>query len=321
MGTTNHVPDKMTAQREQVVESLIDAMQRDGLSWSRGWASVASPHNFASGRPYHGINRLYLAYRAHAGGFNDPRWVTPKQALEIAAQRGETWDFAGEACTWVEWPVMRDVIACDEAGNPIVNPDTGKPEVSGQRLVGMKYHKVLNLAQIKGAPAYELPASSDGDFDAAQSIIDSYFPASGCGFEEAASIATPCYSPARDKVFMPSRNLFVSAEEFASTLAHETIHSTGAAKRLNRSMEGLFGSADYAYEELIAELGSVMLCSDLGFAYAPGEASLENHAAYLSGWMKALSSGKGFEILRKAQVASDRAATYVLGFLSGKEVK
>ena len=315
MSTSNQVPAKMAAQREAIVDSIIASMQRDGLKWTRGWASCASPHNFASGRAYHGINRLYLAFKSHACGFNDPRWVTPKQALDLAAERGESWDFSGQPCTWVEWPVMKDIIARDDDGNEIIDPVTGKPEVRGSRLVGMKYHRVLNLAQIKGAPAYELPSSPSGDFKAAQGIIDSYFPAADCGFTESPIVDTPCYSPAKDAVLMPSRALFVSSEEFTSTLAHEAIHSTGAPARLNRSLEGLFGSADYAYEELIAELGAVMLCSDLGFTYDPGASALDNHAAYLSSWMAALTSDKGFDILRRAQVASDKAASYVLDFL------
>jgi len=62
---------------------------------------------------------------------------------------------------------------------------------------------------------------------------------------------------------MPSRTAFESQAEYYSTLFHELTHSTGHAKRLAR--EGfdrpqLFGSESYSREELIAEMGSAMLC-------------------------------------------------------------
>ncbi|MBR2789955.1 MAG: hypothetical protein IKD70_04985 [Eggerthellaceae bacterium] len=118
-----------------------------------------------------------------------------------------------------------------------------------------------------------------------------------------------------DRVQVPSRELFESVAGFTGTLAHETIHSTGTASRLDRDMGGMFGSESYAFEELVAELGSVMLCADLGFTYEHDERSLENHAAYLQSWMKALSGQDGFDVLQRAESLADKAATYIEGFI------
>ena len=44
------------------------------------------------------------------------------------------------------------------------------------------------------------------------------------------------------------------------------------------------GSATYAREELVAELGAAFLCADLHLTPEPRE----DHAAYLGSWLKVL---------------------------------
>ena len=310
------VPAALATQRAETVAEVLEAMKRDGLRFAQGFAGAASPHNYATGRRYHGINRFYLSWKASRHGWNDSRWVTPRQAMEISARRGEHWAWAGEECTLVEWPLTRDVFETDDAGNAVLDPMTGRPKVKYSYITGFKYYRVLNLAQIKGAPAAEPVAKPlQGDFTRAQAIIDNYYPKTGCGFEESPAVDVPCYSPLFDRVQVPSRELFESVAGFTGTLAHETIHSTGTASRLDRDMGGMFGSESYAFEELVAELGSVMLCADLGFTYEHDERSLENHAAYLQSWMKALSGQDGFDVLQRAESLADKAATYIEGFI------
>ena len=62
------VPDGLTEQRRELVENVMRAMQEKGLSWTRGWASGASPYNYSSGRRYNGINRVYLSWLSAARG-------------------------------------------------------------------------------------------------------------------------------------------------------------------------------------------------------------------------------------------------------------
>ena len=77
-----------------------------------------------------------------------------------------------------------------------------------------------------------------------------------------------------------------SAEEYYSTLFHELVHSTGSKSRLNREMGGKFGSKSYAREELVAEIGSAILCSMLNIS----EKTFDNSSAYIQSWLKALEN-------------------------------
>ncbi len=113
-----------------------------------------------------------------------------------------------------------------------------------------------------------------------------------------------------DEIHMPDAKNFFKDEEYYSTLFHEAIHSTGHAKRLNRhhKFPNLnFGSKDYSQEELVAEMGAAYLCGICGIE----NATIENSAAYIEGWLKKLRSDKKF-IVSAARLAQ-QAVDYILG--------
>jgi Zincin-like metallopeptidase len=76
-------------------------------------------------------------------------------------------------------------------------------------------------------------------------------------------------------------------------LAHEMTHWTGHKSRLDRFKSQRHENAEYAFEELIAELGSAFLMAQTGGA----QASLDNHACYLQSWIKALQNDNKSELL------------------------
>jgi antirestriction protein ArdC len=117
--------------------------------------------------------------------------------------------------------------------------------------------------------------------------------------------AQPCYVPGLDRISMPNAEAFETREAFAATWAHEQIHSTGHAVRLARPMGGTFGSKAYAREELVAELGAVLLCQRLEIG-----SEFQNHAAYLANWIEVLQEGPRtlFQVLSQARQAADLIA-------------
>lgn len=77
--------------------------------------------------------------------------------------------------------------------------------------------------------------------------------------------------------------------------------------RLNRPKGNAFGTEAYAYEELIAELGSVLLMSHLGLNAEPTQ---DNSAAYLKSWLKKLRDDP--KQLWKAASAASKGLNYLL---------
>jgi len=112
------------------------------------------------------------------------------------------------------------------------------------------------------------------------------------------------FRPSTDEVWLPERYLFPDAANFYATGLHELVHWSGGKGRLNREMKGKFGSGDYAFEELIAELGSAFLMADLGIV---GEVQ---HESYIASWLKALKNDKRY--IFKASSAASKAYHYLM---------
>jgi antirestriction protein ArdC len=117
------------------------------------------------------------------------------------------------------------------------------------------------------------------------------------------------YSPWLDQITMPFRHQFALASGWASTLLHEFSHATGHVSRLGRDQTGTFASESYAREELIAEIGSYMLCTELAVS-TPGLDA--QHASYVGSWIKALKSDPK-EIFRAA-AAAQRVFNFAMEF-------
>lgn len=117
-----------------------------------------------------------------------------------------------------------------------------------------------------------------------------------------------CYRPDLDRIDLPDPGLFHSAAGRLATWAHEAIHSTGHALRLHRDLDGSFGSAAYAREELVAELGAVLVGERLEIG-----SDTANHAAYLSHWCDLLSQEPRLllQVLGDARRAADLIAPEV----------
>jgi hypothetical protein len=68
---------------------------------------------------------------------------------------------------------------------------------------------------------------------------------------------------------MPPKDGFVSKVDYLNTLLHESVHAT--AEEIGRKPFGKTPKAQYAYEEFVAEIGSVMVCAQLGIPFMPAK--------------------------------------------------
>ena len=98
------------------------------------------------------------------------------------------------------------------------------------------------------------------------------------------------YSIAKNEIIVPEKEQFKSGEAFYGTLFHEMTHSTGAKDVLDRIKPTAFGSAEYAREELVAELGSALVAQRYGMA----KHIKEDSCAYLKGWLDELKESPQF---------------------------
>ena len=100
----------------------------------------------------------------------------------------------------------------------------------------------------------------------------------------------PFYDYDEDVIVMPSpafftiARLFTRPTAYASTLLHELVHWSGHRRRLGRQTYREMYDPIYCREELVAELGSALLCHDLSIAKRP----TLPHARYLNHFLSAL---------------------------------
>ena len=98
------------------------------------------------------------------------------------------------------------------------------------------------------------------------------------------------FSISKNELVMPEKRQFKDGESFYSNLFHEMGHSTGAEGQLDRIKPATFGSAEYAREELVAELTAALTAQRYGMTkHLKGDS-----AAYLKSWLDSLKESPQF---------------------------
>lgn len=269
---SGHDATRLVDFTERMAHQLASLMETYGPGdWTRPWrdsgcADALSPTNAVTGRAYHGCNVWQFAGCALEQGYPTGTWATYKQWQSIGAQvrKGE------KGTPGVKWaPIVRTVR--DET--------TGEDlELSSKRLVP-RWFTVFNAAQVDG---YQAPTVSSGPVWEPERHADRFFGRIGADVRHGGDRAF--YAPVQDYIGMPERAQFAEPAGYYATLAHEHVHWTGHPSRLGRDLRHRFGSEAYAWEELVAELGSAVLCARLGLETQPRP----DHAAYLASWIGGL---------------------------------
>ncbi|MBN2776143.1 MAG: DNA primase, partial [Bacteroidales bacterium] len=90
-------------------------------------------------------------------------------------------------------------------------------------------------------------------------------------------------------------------------------HWTGAESRLNRPVKNKFGSKEYAFEELIAEINSAFILAVLGY-----ESRITDNVTYIDNWLQVMKDDKKFVVSAASQAQA--AADYILQAANMKEI-
>ncbi len=279
-----------------VTERITELLEKGEIPWHQSWNSARGfPKNLISRKEYRGINVFLLS----SLGYQNPHFLTFKQANELGGyvRKGE------KSCPVIFWKWLE--VENEESED--VNTE-GK---SVSRVPFLRYYNVFNMAQTEGIPTDKIPPlkvtpNSFDPIESAQAIINAMPKKPLIQNTEARAY----YRPSADTVNMPPAEAFQSPEDYYSTLFHELVHSTGHESRLNRkgvTEVAAFGSHAYSNEELCAEMGSAFLCGKAEIV----ERTIENSAAYIQNWLKALKNDNRFVIYAAAQ--AQKAADFILG--------
>ncbi|MDM0109374.1 zincin-like metallopeptidase domain-containing protein [Variovorax sp. J22R24] len=282
--------------RQSVTDRIIAMLEQGGAVFRERWTRAASrgrPRNGKTGLPYHGANVLLLWDAAIALGYPSHVWLTYKQAASLGAQvrKGER----GVLCAHFERkgaPAGRTAAgsADDGPGASGREEPAGGDDGPGERstLLCLPFW-VFNVAQIDGLPAALLdPALAAPAWTDRSAIEGAMRFIGGCGADIRHGHDRAAYAPRADRILMPDIDRFTSPEAYCATALHELVHWTGHPDRLARSFGQRFGDTAYAFEELVAELGSAFVLGHIGLV----DATIEGHAAYLDAWLQVLRNDR-----------------------------
>lgn len=274
---------------EIITDRIISQLELGTIPWSKPWSGTQfHPRNLVSKRPYRGVNPFLLA----CCDFDSPYWLTFRQAKQLggSVKKGEK---SMPVVFW-KWNEVEDRESGELREVPI-----------------LRYYNVFNLSQCdlpeeKQPPKVEAKTFSFSPIELCEKVV-AEMPQQPVIKNDTVSAF---YRPSSDEVHMPPTERFETATAYYSTLFHELTHATGHESRLNR--DGIcevaeFGSRTYSKEELVAEMGAAFLCGHCSIE----DATIENSASYIQGWLKKLRGDS--RLVVHAAAAAQKAADFILG--------
>lgn len=258
--------DKLNELVEGVRTSLLAELETaDPATWKPSWRNDTLPINPTTGKPYRGFNAFWLMMRTKSSDYKTGRYAGFNQLKARGAQ-----------------------VRKGEKGVPILRPQLVKKEDEDgnvKEFVVFRGTTVFNIDQADGGDEALRAIPADLPEEQRIKILEDTISELGVNVVTD-NMSGPHFSPTGDYVSMPDFSKGVGALEWNSSLAHETIHWTGGASRLNRPSVANYSndSKTRAYEELVAEIGSAMFLAAHGID-APFR---EDHAPYIKGWISLL---------------------------------
>ena len=286
---------------QMVTDRIVAQMQEGIIPWQKPWTVSGSPEdvaiNFVTRRPYSFVNQMLLG--------KPGEWLSWKQVGELGGKvrKGAK---AGMVVFYKSL-VIKDPTrkVKDEEGN----------EVDATKVIPLlKYYNVFHLSDVEGIDTKIVKGAKTSTLEPvedAERVISEYVEREdGLTFVCDEESDRAYYCPSEDKVVVPRIGQYRIVEEYYSTTFHELTHSTLKESRCNRESENahaFFGNEDYSREELVAEMGSAMICNRLGLE---AKKAFRNSVGYIQGWLKQLKNDN--HMIVWAASRAEKAAKYIL---------
>lgn len=289
-----------TKMREEMVREFIKCLSEETIPWHMAW-STDRPVNAVTNTRYRGINKMWLSFIQKMEGWEDPRWCTFKQASNkgwkiIKGSKGTPVEF------WSLYDTQKKKKISYAEARELEENLTPEEYDKRIRLVSRVY-SVFNAEQIDGISKYEAK-KYDLDTERIMHIRDNLINNMNVGYSEEGDKAF--YNPKHDRIVIPEMDRFETEYDYMATLFHEAGHATGHESRFNRQIANMFGSPEYAKEELRAEISSAFTAQAVGITYEQNS-HMENHKAYIQSWISALKNNPNelFLAIKDAEKISD----------------
>lgn len=282
---------------QMVTDRIVEQMNKGIIPWHQPWVGCSEgvAISYTSRKPYSFLNQFLLG--------KPGEWLTWNQIHELKG-------------TVKKGAKSRFVVFYQRTEFKEEDPETGEIKTEVHPI--LRWYKVFHLDDVEGIKSKLTETETKAKpgiepIKVAEKVIEEYVArekARGFSFVNDRVSGSAYYSPAKDEVVVPMLSQYAIPEEYYSTTFHEFTHSTMHKDRCDRKSENAnssFGSDNYSREELVAELGSAMICNRIGIEC---EKAFNNSAAYIQSWLKALKNDP--KMIVWASSRAEKAAKYIL---------
>jgi antirestriction protein ArdC len=263
----------------RITEKIVEELEKGVRPWVQPWRAAHTKGRITrplrhNGEPYTGMNVLLLWSEAMARGYATPIWMTFRQAGELGAHVRK-----GETSSTVIYASRFTKTETDAQGSEV-----------DREIPFLKAYGVFNVEQIEGLPDhyYHKPEPVEDPIERIEHA-DRFFANTGSEIRHGGTKAF--YAPSSGHIQMPPFETFRDAASYVAVLAHEHVHWTADSRRVGRDLSRYSKDrSERAREELVAEIGSALLCADLGIV--PELEPRTDHASYVESWLRVLKGDK-----------------------------
>lgn len=288
---------------QSITDTIINALESNTESplWQQQWKIFAgNNHKSISKRPYQGVNQLICGIVANSSNYNCKTWATYNQ-----------------------WNKLGHKIKKGEKGTKIIKvlkiAKEEKDKITDKKITKtfstMKQFVVFNGDQTESYHEQQVAIPKQNwdisDFE----MIDNRAKELGAKIVEGKN---SCYfNPTENYIGMPFKFQYEKAEHYYATFLHELTHWTDNPNRSPREekIAKLLGGGkrfhpeNYAFEELVAEIGSAFLLSHYNLS---SDAQMrEDHIPYIKSWISALKNDN--KLIVKASSYAQQACNFITG--------
>lgn len=274
----------------EITEKITEQLRNGCVPWEQPWFGVSGAVSYATGRPYSLLNRLLLL--GESGEFLTWQQIQQHNGHLRKGSKGRRVFF---------WATF-DKAETNDKGETVI-----------KQIPYLKTYTVFRVDDCDGIqPRWQSKTNTTTNtpIKQAEETVSNYLSRENIELKTISNEAY--YNVKNDYIALPDMSNFKSSQLYYSCLFHEIVHSTGNQKRLGRfkanDTSSPFGSPNYSREELVAEMGSSFLLHHLSIS---NTRTLEQNAAYIQSWLKALSNDTS--LIAIAAGKAEKAVQFILG--------
>ena len=282
-----------------ITERIIAELENGIIPWEKPWTGTPDGAiSYATGKAYSVLNQMLLG--------KPGEYLTFKQITEAGGKIKK----GAKARMVVFWKWLQQTQ--DDGAGGIIRDSEGLPVYKNIPL--LRYYNVFHIEDcedVEPKHSKDVPLNDFQPEEEAQRVLEGYWKRENIRVEHVKNSDRAFYRRDEDLIHLPVMGQFKTPEAYYDTAFHESVHSTGNVKRLNRLQTGLsaaFGGEEYSKEELVAEIGACSIMHQLGLET---DKTFRNTASYIQSWLHALKNDK--RMIVSAAGKAEKAVDLIMG--------